>query len=174
MSLLDLIKSPQAMERTEWAAVLHALTQAHSHLCTDGVKHTWLDGAIGIAQERSQGKGTYAPLDPATHEPDWTDSETDPGKLWKNTTRTIQDRLRIADEAIANRDRIIANLRAQLAGTAAPEYFKLAPVAATKEIIHAIEATIENQITASGMTEEMHRLDGQYVWDAAIAAVENK
>ena len=133
MSLLDLIKSPQAMERAEWAAVLHTLTRARTELCKDGVTHTWLDGAIGIAQERSEGKGTYAPPDVGEAEPDWSNSVTDGGKLWKTPSRPMSERLQLADEAVANRDRIIANLRPHMVPPAVPADVKPAQIAATNK-----------------------------------------
>jgi hypothetical protein len=59
---------------------------------------------------------------------------------------------------------------AQLATPVAPDGYKLVPIFATREICCAIEAIVENQATASGMCCEMHRLDGDYIWDAAITA----
>lgn len=52
-----------------------------------------------------------------------------------------------------------------------PPGYKLVPIAATNEIVCAIEHEIDNQVDASGMSGVMHRQDGQQVWDAAIAAV---
>lgn len=53
-------------------------------------------------------KGDEAP-------PDWSESPTAGGELWKNPLFTNADNLLIADGAIAWRDQVIANLREQLA-----------------------------------------------------------
>lgn len=45
---------------------------------------------------------------------DWSASKTIPSELWKNPMFSIEDRLLIADGAIAFRDRVIENLRNQL------------------------------------------------------------
>lgn len=52
-------------------------------------------------------KGDEAP-------PDWDESPTAVGELWKNPLFTNADNLLIADGAIAWRDQVIANLRQQL------------------------------------------------------------
>lgn len=59
------------------------------------------------------------------------------------------------------------NLRAP----AVPEGYLLVPIAATTPLVCAIEAEIDNQITASAMCCLMHRQDGQYVWDAAVESL---
>jgi hypothetical protein len=68
----------------------------------------------------------------------------------------------------------ITELEAQLAAAPVaaqePTDYKLVPIAATNEIVCAIEREIDNQLAASGMSGVMHRQDGQHVWDAAIAA----
>lgn len=46
---------------------------------------------------------------------DWTNSETGLLECWKNPLHSMSDRLRMADGAIAFRDKTIANLRSQLA-----------------------------------------------------------
>jgi hypothetical protein len=51
-----------------------------------------------------------------------------------------------------------------------PAGYKLVPIAATTEMVYAIEREMDNQLIASGIMELMHRQDGQHVWDAAIAA----
>lgn len=48
-------------------------------------------------------------------EPDWTQSETLATELWKSPLHDLQSRLLMADGAIAFRDKVIANLRSQLA-----------------------------------------------------------
>ena len=48
-------------------------------------------------------------------EPDWSDSKTLPTELWKNPLLSWQARMNIADGAIHFRDRVIQNLRQQLA-----------------------------------------------------------
>lgn len=40
----------------------------------------------------------------------------------------------------------------------------------TKKMICAIEATVENQLEASGIEEDPYRLDGEKIWNAAIEA----
>lgn len=57
---------------------------------------------------------------------------------------------------------------------AVPTGYKLVPIVPTNEIVCAIEARVENMIEASAMCCEMHRLDGDYIWEAAIAAVKGK
>ena len=47
-------------------------------------------------------------------EPDWSDSETLPTEMWKNSFIPMNDRLEVADGAIAFRDATIANLRKRL------------------------------------------------------------
>lgn len=118
--------------------MLHTLTRARDELGKDGVTHTWLDGAIGIAQERSEGKGTYAPPDVPEGEPDWSNSTTDGGKLWKTASRPMAERLQLADEAIANRDRIIATLRPDMALPTVPADSKPVTITATNERSRAI------------------------------------
>lgn len=51
----------------------------------------------------------------ANTEPDWKDSETLPSEGWKNPLYDFQTRLQFADGAISFRDKVIANLRQQLA-----------------------------------------------------------
>lgn len=53
--------------------------------------------------------------------------------------------------------------------------YVLVPVKATKEIIINIEREIDGQLAASGISPvTMQRQDGEYVWDAAIAAAKQK
>lgn len=47
-------------------------------------------------------------------EPDWSNSETLPTEMWKNSFIPMNDRLEIADGAIAFRDATIVNLRKRL------------------------------------------------------------
>ena len=44
----------------------------------------------------------------------------------------------------------------------------------TNKMICAIEATVENQLEASGIEEDPYRLDGEKIWNAAIEAQEQK
>jgi hypothetical protein len=44
-------------------------------------------------------------------EPNWDDSETSINELWKNPAYSMADRLRMADGAVAFRDKTIKNLR---------------------------------------------------------------
>lgn len=45
---------------------------------------------------------------------DWSNSQTSPTDLWKNELLTIEDRLLIADGAVAWHREVIKNLRKQL------------------------------------------------------------
>lgn len=49
-----------------------------------------------------------------SEEPDWSDSRTLETEAWKNPLLSKNDRLQIADGAVAWRDEVIANLRQQL------------------------------------------------------------
>lgn len=49
-----------------------------------------------------------------TQEPDWTNSLTAESSLWKNPLLSLQDRLNIADGAIAFQAKIIDNLKNKL------------------------------------------------------------
>lgn len=49
-------------ERADWSAVYQSLIDAKKHMCKDGVNHTWLDGSIGIARNRSQAVIPSAPV----------------------------------------------------------------------------------------------------------------
>ena len=51
----------------------------------------------------------------AQAQPDWSESETAPGELWKNRLRPMAENLLVADGAIHHRDLVIKNLRQQLA-----------------------------------------------------------
>jgi hypothetical protein len=68
--------------------------------------------------------------------------------------------------------------RAALATKPAAPHAKgyvLVPVSATEAITVAIEREIDNQLVASCINPgDMFRQDGEYVWDAALAAVQSR
>lgn len=50
--------SGDQIQRGNWAAVLGTLLEAKKHLQKDGVRHSWLDGSIGIAKQGAQLRDT--------------------------------------------------------------------------------------------------------------------
>jgi hypothetical protein len=48
-------------------------------------------------------------------QPDWSDSETSPSALWKNSLCSVKENLQIADGAVHFAEETIKNLRTQLA-----------------------------------------------------------
>jgi hypothetical protein len=65
----------------------------------------------------------------------------------------------------------IAQLRAQRQQGAEPVGdWVMVPEDATNEIICAIEREVQSQCTASGVSEPLHRLDGQYIYAAMLSA----
>lgn len=51
------------LEQANWKAVLATLKQAQEYLEKDGCRHTWLDGAIDIANQGSIGKAPQAEIE---------------------------------------------------------------------------------------------------------------
>lgn len=76
------------------------------------------DGSlVQLYEDLKKGTELYAGASPAPQaqrEPDWSNSETGINELWKNPAHSMADRLRMADGAVAFRDKTIANLRHQL------------------------------------------------------------
>lgn len=76
------------------------------------------------------------------------------------------------DEAYARNGVGHRNITAVYTHPSPPEGMVMVPRQAGNAITCAIEAEIDSQLVASGMTPGlMHRQDGSTVWDAAIAAV---
>lgn len=72
----------------------------------------WDDGFAG-AWHRAVHAAPAAEEAPQ-QEPDWTNSETLPTELWKNTRYSLAFRLKVADGAVAFERRVVENLRSQL------------------------------------------------------------
>ena len=109
----------------------------------------------------------------AKQEPDWTDSETGLLECWKNRLHPMSDRLLMADGAIAFRDKIIANLRSQLASLSAKQ--------GEQERISELEAqnaqlleSLRHMVTFFERFEDTHTVLAMDEARAAIAAVEGK
>ena len=47
----------QEMQRAEWRHIHSVLREAQQRIQADGVRHSWMDGAIGIAEARAKGEG---------------------------------------------------------------------------------------------------------------------
>jgi len=78
------------------------------------------------------------PPAPTQGEPDWSDSKTLDSEGWKNPLLAKNDRLQIADGAVAWRDEVIRNLRSQKAPTqGVPEGWKLVPLTPTESMQQA-------------------------------------
>jgi hypothetical protein len=75
--------------------------------------------------------------------------------LWKNAPSTGE---------------YINALRAALLAPAVPPGWKMVPVIPTVEIVCAIEDTVQAQLDASAIHALVHRLDGEVIWDLALAA----
>jgi len=72
-------------------------------------------------------------------EPDWANSETLPTELWKNPLYPMNERLQMADGAVRFRDKVITNLREQLASLqAAPQ----AAVPMEREVLRQVWAAL--------------------------------
>ena len=68
--------------------------------------------AAGSSEERWRRRDYVDVLiDELTTEPDWSNSETLPTEMWKNTLATFQDRLLIADRAVKFYQEVARNLR---------------------------------------------------------------
>ena len=96
-------------------------------------------------------------------EPDWSISQTNASKLWKDPHRPLAERLDLADQAVGNRDRIIESLSAQLAGKpvaqandfqrvwivsdAAGEHIMMCPAEPTQEALADTESKIASKCT---------------------------
>jgi hypothetical protein len=47
----------QEIQRAEWRHIHSVLRQAQQRIQAEGVRHSWMDGAIGIAEARAKGEG---------------------------------------------------------------------------------------------------------------------
>lgn len=98
----------------------------------------------------------------ALEEPDWSDSETLLSECWKNPHQTMQDRLLMADGAVSFRDKVIANLRDQLANS---QTFRQSEV-------EAICKRVANEIMACARMNQIRKIDSvieEAINDAALS-----